>query len=132
MDIAKRIRIIREAKGITQEELANRAQVSQAFISSVENKTKNVSLKVLEKICKKGLEISLASFFNKNIEELDKNIEELDKNKETTGIDEIVESLRNQLQLLVNKKEKVDEEIIIKSKELDKALENYYNTHYKT
>ena len=115
MNIGKKIRKIRESKGITQEELANKAEISQPFICSVENDTRNISLNKLKKICNKGLKISLSDFFDKT--------RTIDKKK----INKILENLRKQLQLLINKKEEINRKVIKKSKELDKAINEYYN-----
>ena len=121
MNIGKRIKKIRESREITQEELANKAEVSQPFICAVENDTRNISLNKLKKICNKGLKISLAAFFDKTIPITKKrDLKEMEINK-------IIENLRDELHLLINKKEEIDDEVVKKSKELDKVLNEYYN-----
>lgn len=45
MNIGNRIRLLREGKGLTQEELAEKLHVTQSFISVVENKNKNLSMR---------------------------------------------------------------------------------------
>lgn len=46
-----KLRMIREQKGMTQKELADKAGVVQSLISMVESGTANFSLKVAKKIC---------------------------------------------------------------------------------
>lgn len=57
-----RIRELRMAKNISQEELAFRAHLSKNYVSDVERGTRNITLKVIEKFAS-GLEISLADLF---------------------------------------------------------------------
>ncbi|MBX3289987.1 MAG: helix-turn-helix transcriptional regulator [Acidobacteria bacterium] len=45
-----RIRQVREARGLTQEQLANSAKVSKSFLSDVENNNKNLSSQLLLQI----------------------------------------------------------------------------------
>lgn len=45
MNIGNRIRLLREGKGLTQGELAEKLHVTQSFISVVENKNKNLSMR---------------------------------------------------------------------------------------
>lgn len=45
MNIGNRIRLLREEKGFTQGELAEKLHVTQSFISVVENKNKNLSMR---------------------------------------------------------------------------------------
>ncbi|MDE5621308.1 MAG: helix-turn-helix domain-containing protein [Ruminococcus sp.] len=45
MNIGNRIRLLREEKGLTQGELAEKLHVTQSFISVVENKNKNLSMR---------------------------------------------------------------------------------------
>ncbi len=52
MSVGENIRRIREAKGVSQVELADRAGVKQAFICQVERGTKNPSLQVAAEIAK--------------------------------------------------------------------------------
>ena len=48
--IGKNIRILREAKDISQEELAFRADVHRAYIGQVERAERNLTIKSLQKI----------------------------------------------------------------------------------
>ena len=58
MEIGDKIRSIRIAKGLTQEELANRCELSKGFISQVENDLTSPSIAtlvdILEILVKKG------------------------------------------------------------------------------
>lgn len=58
--IGRRVEALRAAKGMTQEELANKAQISRPNISSIENGKYNVRLDTLHKIAEAlGVEIEL-------------------------------------------------------------------------
>lgn len=46
-----KLRTIREQKGLTQKELAERAGVVQSLISMVESGTANFSIKVAKRVC---------------------------------------------------------------------------------
>ncbi|WP_182466841.1 helix-turn-helix domain-containing protein [Sphingomonas gilva] len=48
--LARNIRRLRQASGISQEELASRAQLHRTYISSVERRERNVSLENIFKI----------------------------------------------------------------------------------
>lgn len=58
----KRIRELRQARHISQEELAFRCQLSKNYISDVERGKRNVSLKAIEKIAL-GLEVEIYELF---------------------------------------------------------------------
>lgn len=62
MDIGVRLRQIRKSQGKTLDEVAMAAQISQPFISQVENGNKIPSLATLEKLCQ-TYGLSLAEFF---------------------------------------------------------------------
>lgn len=63
MDVGKRIKQLREAKGLTINKLANMAGLSQSFLRDVELGNKNPTVETLSYFCN-ALEISLADFFN--------------------------------------------------------------------
>lgn len=65
IQISKRIKNFRKEKGITVQELANRADVSKGFISQIENSRTIPSLMVLIAIIR-ALDVDLNAFF-KNI-----------------------------------------------------------------
>jgi len=48
--VGERIRRVREARGWTQEKLADAAKISKSFLSEVENKGKNISLDLLLRV----------------------------------------------------------------------------------
>ena len=62
MDIAKRIKEIREAKGLTAKEVISAVDMGAAMYSRIENGKTEPSLSTLEKITK-ALGITLADFF---------------------------------------------------------------------
>lgn len=61
--IGKRIKFIREAKGMSQKDLAYAADLDRSYIASVENGARNISIVNIEKIAC-ALKVSLAEFFN--------------------------------------------------------------------
>jgi transcriptional regulator with XRE-family HTH domain len=64
--IGKRIRELRNAKSLTQEEVAWKSELDRTFMNHVENGRRNISIESLEKICS-GLEISVKEFFNSDL-----------------------------------------------------------------
>ena len=62
-DVGKRIKNLRMAKGISQEDLAYKANLDRTYITYVENAKKNVTIETLYKITQ-ALEISLSDFFD--------------------------------------------------------------------
>ena len=63
MDIGKRIKQLREAKGWTTNHLANRCSISQSFLRSVERNEKGISVANLSLICAE-LGLSMKAFFD--------------------------------------------------------------------
>ncbi len=61
--IGLRIKELRKAEAITQEELAHRANIDRTYINSVENGKRNISIINLEKICL-ALNIKFKEFFD--------------------------------------------------------------------
>jgi transcriptional regulator with XRE-family HTH domain len=61
--IGNRIRELRLQKKLSQEALANIAEVDRTYMTSVEKGRRNISIQSLEKILS-ALEISFAEFFN--------------------------------------------------------------------
>ena len=57
-----RIRELRQAKGISQEALADKAGLDRTYISSIERGKRNVSLENIERLAK-ALKISVRDFF---------------------------------------------------------------------
>ncbi|QMV44729.1 helix-turn-helix domain-containing protein [Cohnella cholangitidis] len=60
--VGARIRQIRKERGITQEQLGERAQLQSTYIGGVERGERNISLDTLEKIIV-ALEMKLPEFF---------------------------------------------------------------------
>ena len=56
------IRKIREGKNLSQEQLANLADLHRAYMGQIERGEKNIGLKNLEKIAK-ALKVSIKEFF---------------------------------------------------------------------
>lgn len=54
---------IRKEKGFSQESLANNADIDRTYVSDIEKGERNISLKIIEKLCN-TLQISLSEFFN--------------------------------------------------------------------
>lgn len=61
--IGKRIRNLRSSKKISQESLANIAEIDRTYMTSVENGKRNISIINLEKIIK-ALDSDFNAFFN--------------------------------------------------------------------
>ena len=61
--IGARIRQLRNAKDLSQEQLAHLADLDRTYITSVENGKRNISIVNIEKICK-ALEIPITKFFS--------------------------------------------------------------------
>ncbi len=59
----RRVRELREAAGITQEELGRRAKLTAKFISQVENGHVNPSIGVVARLAVDGLGLPLSGFF---------------------------------------------------------------------
>lgn len=51
-DLGQRIRAMRKAQGLTQEELADIATIDRSYIGSVERGERNITFNVLCQICK--------------------------------------------------------------------------------
>jgi transcriptional regulator with XRE-family HTH domain len=60
--IGKRIQLIREKRGMTQEQLEEKTGINAKYISAVECGQRNVTIKTLEKIAK-GLDAELFELF---------------------------------------------------------------------
>ncbi len=59
----KRVKELRQLKGITQEELALKSQLHRTYISSIELGKRNISLLNIEKLAK-ALDCNVGDFFN--------------------------------------------------------------------
>ncbi len=85
--VGEQIRIIRKAKGMTQEGLADKSGLSFSYISDVERGTRNISLQSLEKIIN-SLDITPNEIFN---------FKEIDSNNDLDDKRMIVEIIRSLL-----------------------------------
>ena len=63
MKVGNRIRELRKDIAISQEALANKADVDRTYMTDVENGRRNVSVEILERIIN-ALEVSFTEFFN--------------------------------------------------------------------
>ncbi|MEN9612032.1 MAG: hypothetical protein RLZZ628_2846 [Bacteroidota bacterium] len=60
--VGNAIRILRESKNISQEELGFRANLHRAYIGQIERAEKNITIQNLDKIAK-GLEVMIQELF---------------------------------------------------------------------
>lgn len=63
MLVGKRVKELRNKLGISQEELAARAELDRTYITSVECGKRNISIVNIERLAK-ALNVSLHEFFN--------------------------------------------------------------------
>ena len=62
-EVGKRIRELRNEMGISQEALANKAEIDRTYVTDVENGRRNISIENLEKLVV-ALRIEFKDFFN--------------------------------------------------------------------
>jgi len=62
IQFGKRVRQLRLEQGLSQEALAFKAEINRTYMTSVENRKRNVSVQNIEKIIN-ALEISIQDFF---------------------------------------------------------------------
>lgn len=62
-DLAKRLKLLRRAHGLSQRELAKRSGVSNAMISLIENGRSNPSMGLMRRILE-GVPVSMSEFFS--------------------------------------------------------------------
>ncbi len=67
MNLAERIRFLREKKGLTTNKLANLSGVSQSHLREIELGTRNPTVETLSYFCE-ALGVSLAEFFSEEKE----------------------------------------------------------------
>ena len=63
LKVGQRIKEIRKKLELSQEALANEAEVDRTYMTDVENGRRNISIEVLERIID-ALQVSYAEFFN--------------------------------------------------------------------
>lgn len=61
--IGSRMKELREAKGLSQKDVAYSADLDRSYIASVENGARNISCVNIEKIAK-ALQVSVRTFFS--------------------------------------------------------------------
>lgn len=66
VQIGERIKELRDAKNLSQQDLANAADMERSFITHIETGKRNISVDTLQKVLE-ALEISFTDFFNSNI-----------------------------------------------------------------
>ena len=62
LKVGQRIKELRKQLELSQETLANKAEVDRTYMTDVENGRRNVSIKILEKVIV-ALEVSFTEFF---------------------------------------------------------------------
>lgn len=63
VEVGKRIRELRNEMGISQEALANKAEIDRTYVTDVENGRRNISIENLHKLVI-ALQIEFKDFFN--------------------------------------------------------------------
>ena len=63
LKVGNRIRELRKELGISQEALANKAEIDRTYVTDVENGRRNISIENLEKLVN-ALEVNLKDFFD--------------------------------------------------------------------
>lgn len=61
--VGEKLKAVRKAKGFTQEQIAERAEISDSYVSDVERGQRNISLETLEKLIR-ALDISPEELFH--------------------------------------------------------------------
>ena len=63
LKVGQRIKELRKKLELSQEGLANEAEVDRTYVTDVENGRRNVSVEILERLIK-ALNVSITEFFN--------------------------------------------------------------------
>jgi transcriptional regulator with XRE-family HTH domain len=63
LKVGQRIKELRKKLELSQEALANEAEVDRTYVTDVENGRRNISVEVLERIIT-ALQVSISEFFN--------------------------------------------------------------------
>ncbi len=66
IQVGQRIKELRNNIGVSQEALANKAEIDRTYVTDVENGRRNISIQNLEKLVS-ALEVSLKDFFDSSI-----------------------------------------------------------------
>ncbi len=70
--VGEKVRMVRKQRGLTQEELAEKAGLQNTYIGGIERGERNISLETLEKVAK-GLEVNPIVFLEFTDVEIEKN-----------------------------------------------------------
>lgn len=73
--LGDRLRELRQDRAMSQEQVANIAEITTAFLGQVERGTKNITVRTLEKVCN-ALNVTLPEFFS-TVKERDKSIDDI-------------------------------------------------------
>ena len=73
--LGEQLRALRQDRALSQEQVANIADITPAYLGQVERGKKNITVHTLDKICN-ALNISLSEFFG-TVKEQDKSIDEI-------------------------------------------------------
>lgn len=65
-NVGERVHELRTQQGLSQEQLALRAEITTTYLGLIERNFKNPTIKIIEQICN-ALNISLADFFNSSV-----------------------------------------------------------------
>lgn len=74
--ISKRIRLLRLEKGLTQEQLEEKADLGTNYVYKLENQSTNVKVNTLEKVMK-ALEVDFEEFFDISLVEQNADLSDL-------------------------------------------------------
>jgi len=66
VNVGSRIRELRNEMGISQEALANKAEIDRTYVTDVENGRRNISIENLQKLVN-ALQVQFKDFFNSPI-----------------------------------------------------------------
>lgn len=117
MDVAERVRMLREAAGLSKGELGRRADLSESYIGQIESTKKHPTVDTIFHICK-GLGITIQEFFaiDQDLSTLPPDIWDLVSKKENHGLLKLIKAMTDKKYTI-----EVIEEWIMS---LDKALES--------
>ena len=66
VNVGKRIKELRRSLGISQEALANKAELDRTYVTDVENGRRNIAIENLAKLIL-ALDVSLSEFFHSDL-----------------------------------------------------------------
>ncbi len=74
--ISKRIRLLRTEKGLTQEQLEEKADLGTNYVYKLENQSTNIKIQTLEKVMK-ALDVDFEGFFDTSLVEQNEDLSDL-------------------------------------------------------